>query len=450
LADRGRVTLRRGLDLPIPGVPAPVIEDAPAPSEVALVGSDHPEVRMALRVSEGDRVKLGQPLCVDRRRPEIRFVSPASGVVRTARPDESGRPALVVVKLEGEEERSDLSFDGADVEAVRRLSRPELVGRLLETGEWASLHERPGGRIPDPDRTPDAVLVCLTDTNPLAGPIGPILADREDDLRIAIAALSRLTDGPTFVTVPPGIEAPIDGLPDVRSFTFAGPHPAGLPGTQIHHLFPVRDGRRVWHVRAHETLAIGRALRTAEIDPGRIVALGGPLVRRPRLLRTRLGAGLEEIVQEELLTGDCRVVSGSPLSGRLAARPESYLGRDHHQVSALPEFDEHPAAGWLLPFFGRRRTVPPWRRRLPWSTERHGAPSAMLPLDVFDAVSPLRLPIGLLLRALAAGDHESARRLGAQELVEEDLALCSYLCPAKLEYGELLRAALQTGRRESV
>ena len=447
MADRGRVVLRRGLDLPIPGAPAPVVEAGPRPSEVALVGSDHPGTRMTLRVAEGDRVKLGQPLAVDRRCPEIRFVSPASGVVRTARPDERGRPALVVVKVESEDDRSDLPFDGADVEAVEGLSRSELIDRLLVSGEWASLHERPGGRIPGPDHEPDALLVCLTDTNPLAGATGTILEGREDDLRVGVAALSKLTAGPTFVTLPPDVDAPLDGLPRVRCFTFDGPHPAGLPGTQIHHLFPLRDGRRVWHVGAQETLAIGRVLRTAEIETDRIVALGGPLVRRPRLLRTRIGADLEQLVQGELLPGDCRVVSGSPLSGRLAARPESYLGRNHHQISVLPEHDEHAHSGWLLPFFGRKRRVPPWRRRLSWSTERHGTPSAMLPLDFFDSVSPLRLPIGLLLRALAAGDHEAARRLGAGQLVEEDLALFSYLCPAKLEYGELLRATLPTDAR---
>lgn len=452
MPDRGRVVLRRGLDLPIPGAPRPVVEDARMPREFALLGSDHPELRLFLRVAEGERVRVGQALMADRRRPDLRLVSPAAGIVRTARPDARARGAMVVVAEEDdgadEEERQHLSFGGLDLEGAQRLSRAELVARLLETGDWVSLRERPGDRIPDPDARPDALLVRLTDSNPLAAPIGPILEGREDDLRIGIAALARLVDeGPVFVSQPPEVALPTEDLPGVRVFTFAGPHPAGLAGTQIHHLFPIRDRRRVWHVGAQETLAIGHALRTARVDTRRVVALAGPQVRRPRLLRTRIGSDVEALVANELLPGECRIVSGSPLSGRVIARPERHLGRHHHQISVLPEVDADSGPGWLLPFFGRTRRMPPWRRRLPWSTERHGEPSAMLPLDFFDAVSPLRLPFGLLLRALAAGDVETARRLGALELVEEDVALFTYLCPAKVEYGERLRAVLPTERR---
>jgi Na+-transporting NADH:ubiquinone oxidoreductase subunit A len=398
-------------------------------------------------VAEGDRVRLGQAVFTDRIRPGIRFVSPCSGVVKTARAEARGRPALVVVATQAPDERESLSFAGEDLDEILRRPRQELVRRLLEAGEWPALRERPRDGIPDPDAAPDALLVCLTDSRPLAPPIASILEGRVEDLRVGVAALSRLCDGPSFVSVTPGLTAPVDDLPGVRVCEFRGPHPAGLPGTQIHHLFPVQEGQRVWHVGAQDVLAIGRVLRTAEIDPERVVALAGPRVARPRLVRTRRGASLDDLLQDELLPGPARVLSGCPLSGRLAARPESYLGRDHHQVSVLPESDESARGAWLVPsWWGRSRIVPPWRRRVGWTTEQPGRSGAMLPLDLFERVSPLRLPIGLLLRALAAGDREAARRFGALELVEEDLALCSYLCPAKLEYGALLRAALEADR----
>lgn len=448
MSDRKRIVLRKGLDLPMPGAPGPFVDEMQETREVGLLGRDAFDLRLALQIAEGDRVRLGQTLFVDRKRPEIRIVSPVSGVVRTARPEARGRSALVVVESGATQERQGFSFDGCDLEAVQGLTRETLVGRLLETGEWISLRERPFDRIPDPDGTPDALLVRLTDSNPLAAPLEPVLAGREDDLRIGISALSRLCEGPTFVSVPPGLDPPIDDLPGVRSWTFSGPHPAGLPGTQIHRLFPIRAGRRVWHVGAQETLAIGRSLRTASLDADRVVSLAGPQVRRPHLIRTRLGADVDELVRGELLPGECRVVSGSPLSGRRASRPENFLGRFHQQVTVLPEVEDDASPAWIVPFAGHGSFVPPWRRKLSWSARRHGTPGAMLPLDVFDAVVPMRLPIALLLRALAAGDLETARRLGALELVEEDLALCSFVCPAKLEYGELLRKALDAYRTE--
>lgn len=407
-----------------------------------MLGTDHAAVHTSLRVTEGERVLLGQTLFVDRQRPEVRFASPVSGFVRTARPEEGLRPCLVAVEAESDDERMDLSFEASDVEEVLALERSELIRRLLEAGEWPSILERPFDRIPDPGSSPDALFVRLMDSNPLAPAPEPILAEREEDLRIGIAALSRLSDGPTFVCAPPDIDPPVADLPGVQRICFEGPHPSGLVGTHIHHLFPIREGRRVWHIGAQETLSLGHLLRTGQLDPSRVISLAGPHVREPRLIRTRLGSSTEELVRGELLPGECRVISGSFLSGRTATRPESFLGRYHQQISAVPEVQEQSGRRWLVPFLRRGRPFPPWQRPTHWSTERHGASTAMLPLDVFDGVVPLRLPIALMLRALAAGDVEAARRFGAVELVEEDLALCSFLCPAKLEYGELLRSAL--------
>jgi Na+-transporting NADH:ubiquinone oxidoreductase subunit A len=225
---------------------------------------------------------------------------------------------------------------------------------------------------------------------------------------------------------------------------FEGPHPAGLVGTHIHHLCPVSAARRVWHIGYQDVIAIGALLGTGRNDPERVVALGGPHVLRPRLLRTRLGASTEDLVRGELLPGESRIVSGSALSGRRALHPAAFLGRYHEQVCALPVLPAGSTRrrGWLVPRPGGARRVPPWRRPTSWTAEMHGPRRAMLPLDLFDRVVPLHLPIGLLLRALAAGDVESAERYGALELEEEDLALCSYVCPSKLEYGSLLRRVL--------
>ena len=445
VADRMRVKLRRGLDIPIPGAPRQTIERAPETRSVALLGHDLPRAHYVLRVSPDDRVRTGQVLFVDRRRPEVVFTSPASGVVTRTQHGDGREPIAVVIEVDAREEAGagpSEVFPACPLEEAVRLDRAEVTRRLLAAGEWPSLRVRPFGSIPDPGSVPDALFIRAMDTSPLAPRASVVWSDRLDDFRIGTAVLSRLHDGPVFVCCDPGSDPPVADLDRVRVVQFEGPHPAGLAGTHIHHLFPIRDGRAVWYLGYQETLAIGHLFRTGRVDLERVVALAGPLVRNPRLLRTRVGSSTEDLVRDELLPGECRIISGSLLSGRRAATAESHLGRGHEQISVVPEEPDHRKTSWLLPGLLGARRVPPWRRPAGNTTALHGAARAMLPLHLFENAVPLRIPITLLLRSLAAGDFESARAFGALELEEEDLALCSYLCAAKLEYGELLRSAL--------
>jgi Na+-transporting NADH:ubiquinone oxidoreductase subunit A len=442
-----RIKLHKGLDLQIPGEPRQSIDRAREPKSVALLGHDHPRSRCDLRVSVGDRVRLGQPLFVDHQHPEICFTSPASGIVTTAQRNIGRQPISVVI--EQSDQRVDdpaTLFPECGFDETMLLDRAEVTRRILEAGEWPSLRARPHGDIAKPGSIPDAIFIRVMDTNPLAPRPTVVLEDRIDDFRIGVAAVARLTDGPVFVCCDPETNPSLADLENdldrVRVVTFEGPHPAGLVGTHMHHLFPIRDGREVWYTAYQESLAIGHLFRTGRIDCERVIALAGPLVRHPRLLRTRLGANTEELIQDELLPGECRIISGSLLSGRLAATAESYLGRYHDQISVVPEGREEPRRSGRLRRLSGGRTGSPSHRGSTWTTAMHGRPRAMLPLHVFEDVVPLRIPITLLLRSLAAGDFEAARAFGALDLEEEDLALCSYLCPSKLEYGDLLRSAL--------
>jgi Na+-transporting NADH:ubiquinone oxidoreductase subunit A len=436
-----RISLRRGLDLPIPGRPSQAVEDAPPVGSVALLGDDHPGLRCELRVVEGERVALGQTLFVDRRRPALRFVSPAAGTVASVRRGEARQLVAVVVEPAGED---CVELPVLSPGEVRDLGREATTERLLASGAWVALRTRPFGRIPDPGSRPAAIFVRAIETDPLAADPSPRLRARGEDLGLALCALAQLTEGEVFLCTGSDPPPELPDHPRIRAVRFAGPHPAGLVGTHIHRLCPVDAHRRVWYLGYQDAIAIGAQLRSGRVDAERIVALGGPRARRPRLLQTRLGASSEDLVRGELLPGECRLVSGSLLSGRRAVHPAAFLGRYHEQLCALPQGGSGGSqrVGWLVPRRGGARRIPPWRRLPDWTAELHGPRRALLPLDGFERVVPLRLPVGLLLRALAAGDVESAQRYGALELEEEDLALCSYLCPAKLEYGPLLRRAL--------
>jgi Na+-transporting NADH:ubiquinone oxidoreductase subunit A len=240
--------------------------------------------------------------------------------------------------------------------------------------------------------------------------------------RRGVEALKSLTDGPVFVCQAPGPEL-AGGDDRIRVAAFAGPHPAGLPGTHIHHLMPASAQRTVWHIGYQDVTAIGFLLETGRLWTERTVALAGPGVRQPGLVRSRLGSSLEDIAAGETVDGAVRFVSGSVLSGRAAA----YLGRFHSQVTVLP----------------RGRPVRPrsiMGAALGWLPHADAGP--VIPIESVDAAMPLDILPVPLMRALSIGDVETAERLGCLELVEEDVALLSHLCAGQADYGALLRQTL--------
>jgi Na+-transporting NADH:ubiquinone oxidoreductase subunit A len=409
--DKTHFRIRRGLDVAISGAPRQEVQGDTRITTVALMARDYPGVRPAMKVAVGDRVAAGEVLFVDRRRPRIAFTAPAAGIVETVIGRAPGGPEqFLEIRLEGDGART---FDAPGVEPTGDSAR----ALLLESGMWPAFRARPFGHIPDPDARPDAILVTAMESDPLAVDAALVIADHRDEFAAGLKVLGQLTDGPVHVCQAPGPPlAP-------GAVTFAGRHPAGLPGTHIHELCPVGDGRSVWHLNYQDAMAIGRLFEAGETRTERIVALAGPGVRDPRLCRVPLGASLAELTSGELFDADMRVISGSVLSGRKAP----YLGRHHLQVSVIAE-------GWDAP----KPSFPP---RVA-STALNGRPGPLVPLASFERVMALDIPPVPLLRALLVGDRDAAHRLGCLELVEEDLALASYVCPGRRDYGTLLRAVL--------
>jgi len=444
-------TLRRGLDLPLAGAPAQHVEHAPSPERVALIAADFPGLKPTLLVQPGDRVLRGSPLVEDKRGPGVRFTSPAAGTVRAVHRGE--RRALISVVI-------DVAADDSPASQVgfARASASDataIVALLCESGLWTALRERPYGHVARPGIRPAAVFVTAMDTRPHAPAVAPTLAGREDDFRGGVTALAALTEGNVFVCTAPDASVPVPDHPRVRAEAFAGPHPAGLPGTHIHLLSPVGHDRVVWYVGCQDVAAIGRLLRTGELDVDRVVSIAGPGMLRPRLLRTRLGVSLDALTAGELAGGVQRVVSGSVLDGRAArGEVEGYLGRYHQQVSALPEGGTREMFGWIAPS-PHRFSI--WnvvlgalsRKPLPLDTSTNGGRRAMVPIGAYERVMPLDVLPTFLLRALLMRDDERAEALGALELEEDDLALCTFVSPGKEDFGPLLREALTRLEKEA-
>ena len=452
MGQRRSFRIKQGLDLPITGECAQVIEDGRPVTQVAVVGTDFHELRPTMAVDEGAGVRLGQLLFEDKRRPGIRFTAPAGGKVVAINRGAKRRLLSVVIEVAASEEAETFDVGGKrpedlDADTVRKA--------LVDSGLWTGLRIRPYSKVPLPEQTAHSIFVTAIDTNPLAANPAVVLEGREEAFTTGLAALAKLTDGEVHLCTEPGAAIPDGaGRVDVSVAEFSGPHPAGLAGTHIHFIDPVGQQKAVFFINYQDVLAMGELFLTGKVDPSRVVALGGPQVKQPRLVRTRLGADLTQLLTEETEGDDNRVISGSVLSGRTAVGELAYLGRWHLQVSVLSEGREREFLGWQSPGADKfsvkniflSKLMP--GKRFPFTTTTNGSPRAIVPIGSYEAVMPLDIIPVSLMKSLVMGHAEVAMELGCLELDEEDLSLCTFVCPGKTDYGPLLRSNLEIIEKE--
>ncbi len=438
------IKIKNGLDLPLSGGPQMSIEDGLSVRHVALVGSDYHDLKPTLLVAEGDRVILGQPLFRDRKNPQICYTSPGAGKVVAINRGERRAFLSLVVELSGDEE---VSFATTALERLEQLSLEEVETRLLESGLWTAFRTRPFSKVPVPGTRPAALFINAMDTNPLAADPQLVLAEKTPEFVAGLQVVRRLTAGKTYLCKAPA--AQISAPEGITIREFSGCHPAGLVGTHIHFLEKVDQQRMVWHLGYQDVIAIGHLFLSGRILTERVVAMAGPAVKKPCLIRTRLGACLSELVAGELHDGETRVVSGSVLSGRKVVAGLDFLGRYHQQISVLKEDRQRVFLGWGLPGWKKYSikrlfaSALAKRRTMELTTSTHGSVRAMVPVGTFEKVMPLNVKATWLLRSLLTMDTDLAQKLGCLELDEEDLALCSFVCSGKIDYGLHLRQTLQ-------
>lgn len=444
--------IKRGLDLPIAGAPEQRIDLGPAVGQVGLVGDDYIGMKPTMLVAEGDQVKLGQALLEDKKNPGVFYTAAASGRVSAVNRGAKRKFLSLVIDVEGDER---VEFSETRGIPVASLGRSRVAEKLQTSGLWTALRTRPYGHVPAVGSTPHSIFVTAIDTSPLAADPSVVLAGKKDQFVIGLEAISQLTDGKVFVCRGEKGEIPGAELPRVSVHTFSGPHPAGLVGTHIHFLDPVGPNKTVWYLNYQDVIAIGAFFEQGVLDTRRVISLAGPMVQRPRLIETRLGARLDELVDGEIVTDRAvRVISGSVLCGRKSEPMTHFLGRHHSQVSVIQEGTLREFLGWQKPGFDKYSVTRIFAstlskgKKFAFTTSTEGSERAMVPLGTYEKVMPLDLLPTQLLRALIIRDTEQAQQLGALELEEEDVALCTFVCPGKYEYGTLLRDNLSTIQRE--
>ncbi len=436
------IRIKKGLDLPITGSPEQSVSAGGAVTQVALIGPDYVGMKPTMAVQEGDRVKKGQVVFTDKKTEGVQFTAPASGIVKAVNRGERRKFLSLVIEIDGDDEETFASYSQ---EQLASLTADQVQDNLVSSGLWTALRTRPFSRVPALGSRPSALFINAMDTNPLAADPAVVIAGESEAFKQGVTVLSRLTEGKTFVCKAAGSNIPTAGVETTEEFS--GPHPAGLSGTHIHHLHPVSATRTVWTVGYQDVIAIGHLFISGKIFTDRVIALAGPQVNKPRLIKTHVGASLAELTKGELKAGENRIISGSVFGGRTAEDALAFVGRYHTQVSVLAEGRDRPMLHYLRPGADRFSVMPIYitklmNRMFDFTTTTNGSERAMVPVGAYERIMPLDILPTQLLRALIVEDMESAISLGALELDEDDLALCTFVCPGKYEYGPILRKNL--------
>ena len=444
------IKIQKGLDIPISGQPSPSVTNSKPVSHVALIGDDYPGMKPTMLVQVGDRVQRGQPIFSDKKNEGVIFTAPGGGEVTALNRGAKRKFESLVIRLDDGEP---LSFC-APGSTAETFSAAELRSLLIKSGLWCALRTRPYGKIPAIEAEPASLFVTAMDTSPLAPEIDAIIKARKDDFLSGLKLLKKCVSKPVYLCLAQNqktITEPVDGIEQIA---FSGPHPAGLPSTHIHYIDPVHENKRLWHIGAQDVISCGALLRTGQLDSDRVISLAGPAAAEPRHVRTQLGASIGELCQGETLEGSIRLLSGSPLDGRQASDFHGFLGRYHQQITCLPEGTGRQFFGWLRPGKERFSTTRAFLSAftkpssLPLDTAVWGGDRAIFPLGTYERVLPIDTVPTYLLKSLASGNSEKAKDLGCLELIEEDLALCSYVCPGKNNFGPMLRRTLATIENE--
>lgn len=445
------IKIKKGLDLPIAGAPEQTIEAARPIRTAAVLGDDYPGMKPTMAVREGDVVKRGSVLFTDKKNEGVRFTAPVSGRVLGVNRGAKRALQSVTIEVEGDEAESFLKVTANEIPA---LAREQVVENLVASGLWVALRTRPYSKVPAIDSAPSSVFVTAIDTAPLAADPVAVIEARATEFAAGIDILAKLTDGAVHVCQQAGRFLPAGESERAQVHEFSGPHPAGLPGTHIHFIDPVGPNKTAWFINYQDVIAVGAQFLTGELNNERVVAIAGPAVEKPRLIRTVLGASTDELTAGETSGGDLRAISGSVLSGRIAQGPVAFLGRYHNQISVLDEDRSRRFLGYLTPGMDRHSVFPIYlsrwlgRKTLSFNTSTNGSARAMVPIGTFEDLIPMDILPTQLLRALLTADVELAISLGALELDEDDVALCTYACPGKYEYGPVLRSLLTTIEKE--
>ena len=436
------IELKRGLDIPIAGSAAQKAKKVVIPDVVAVKPTDFRGLVPRLLVKEGDTVLAGSPVFADKLSPEILFTSPVSGTVtEIVRGD---KRKLLEIRIKADK---DQKYEDFGIEKVASLDGEQIRERLLKSGLWPALIQRPYGIVAKPSDKPKDIFISAFSTAPLAANPEFALRDDFNDIQTGINALAKLTKGRIHVSFNRENYSgtPFHKLENIIPHIFGGKHPAGNVGVQISHISPVMKGDIIWTTSLMMVAAIGKLFNTGKYDLGRLVAVTGPKAVDPSYVKGIAGMSMNDIAEYyDNSNDDIRFISGDVLTGTNVGK-DGFLGFYDNQITLIKEGTECELFGWAKPFrtsqFSASKAYFSWltpNKKYEMDTNTHGEPRAFVLSSVYSKVLPMDIYPVYLLKACLAQDIDKMEKFGIYEVIEEDLALCEFVCPSKIGIQSIL------------
>lgn len=443
------IKLRKGLDINLKGKASAEIMSVKEPGFYALCPDDFTGVTPKVVVKEQEYVLAGGPLFIDKNHPEVKFVSPVSGVVTSV--ERGARRKVLSITVEAAPEQD---FEEFGKQNVSTMNGEAVKEALLGSGMFAFIKQRPYDVVADPSVAPRAIFVSAFDTNPLAPDFEMALKGEELNFQTGLDALAKMAK--TYLSISVNQKSPaLTQAKNVVVTAFDGPHPAGNVGVQINHIAPVNKGETVWTIDAQAVIFIGRLFNTGRVDLTRMVAITGSEVKKAAYCKLKVGALLTDVLAGNVNNGkELRYISGNVLTGKQISA-NGFLGAFHSQVTVIPEgSDVHEMFGWIMPRFNEfstSRSYFSWlmgKKEYTLDARVKGGERHMIMSNEYDHVLPMDIMPEYLIKAIIAGDIDRMEQLGIYEVAPEDFALCEFVCSSKMELQRIVRDGLDMLRRE--
>ena len=447
------ITLRKGLDINLQGMAQESLTEVQQASEYAVSPLDFEGVTPKLLVKAGDEVKAGTPLFFNKNNERILFTSPVSGTVAAVNRGEKRKVLSVTVRPDSIQRYEE--FAKPDLATV---TRGQIVELLLRSGLWPMIVQRPYGVIANPNDTPKAVFISAFDSAPLAPNYNFVLRGEEKNLQSGIEVMRKLTSGKIHLSVRANSEDMMAGLKHVEMHTFAGKHPVGNVGVQIHHVDPINKGEVVWTVNIQDLAIIGRLVNEGRVDMTKVIAVAGSEIGKPAYRRIIAGATVESILKGNVKSqkpGDSvRIISGNVLTG-VKTQADGHIAFYANQITVIPEGDKYQLLGWAMPRFDKfsvSRSYFSWicsRKEYNLDTNLNGGERPFVVTGLYEQYLPMDIYPMHLLKACLAGDIDKMENLGIFEVAEEDFALCEFVDPSKIEIQQIIRDGINLMIKEA-